>query len=122
MNDPRRDHAYLLMRQYRIMRRIQGQIAAEIQAVIVARCGDRETYDAGCHVAVSREIDAIFNRYYGAFPGDSRATIYRATLDAARAAYQLQVKRSRAVISSHLSRFAPDVLQALREKAKEPKP
>ena len=79
-----------------------------------AGCGEREAYEAGCHVAVMRDVDRIMDRYYGR-RGDTSGRFYGVITASGRDAYETVCRRSRELTTQHLSRFAPDVLARLRE-------
>lgn len=116
--DSRRDHAWLMMRQQRRMNAARREMATAITQAVMTRCGERETYDVGCHLAVMRDVDAVITRYYGRNPLDERAILLGVITASTREGYELLCKRMRQLTTRHLSRFAPDVLQALRERAR----
>lgn len=118
MSDPRRDHARLLMRQQRLMNTARREMAAEVSSAVLARCGERGVYDIGCHTAVMRDVDAVIARYYGRAPGDPRAVLLGVITECTRGAWELAIERSRGMATRHLSRFAPDILTTLQERAR----
>lgn len=118
MNQWRRDHAWLLMRQQRRMNGLRRELAREVSAAIILRCGERPVYDWGCHLAVMRDVDRIVDNYYGYRRPNPRARFLGAIIASTGDAYALAWRRSKALIVFHLKQFAPDVLRALREGAK----
>ena len=110
-------HVALLVRQERRANKLRAQLAAEV-AEAVQRCPS-ETYTVGCHIAMQRDLDEIWGRYYGRWPGDEQALWLGVILANSRDAYATGVKLARDLITRHLQRFDPELLAALKERAQD---
>jgi hypothetical protein len=119
LTDWRLDHVWLLFRQHRAMSRARAQLASEIATAIRDLCPG-EVFDRRCHFLVDHRIRSeIWPRYYGRFNGDMDAIFPRVILANTTLAWELAFKRARQTIVRHLTRFDPELLRALQDKAKE---
>lgn len=116
MEQSKADHVALLVNQQRITNAIRRQMADDLDTIIQRRCGGREVYDVACHNAVRSDLFRVIARYYGSYPGDPRALWLTAITDCTAAAYERAILRTRQMLTQHLSRLAPNVLDALQRK------
>jgi hypothetical protein len=120
MDRARRDHVWLLVNQKRDMDRARRELSAEVTAAIMEACGDREKVDVPCLHRARRTIAVeIWPRYYGRFNAAPESSRFgQAIITATDRAWNLGWRRGADMLSRHLTRFAPDLLVALREMAR----
>jgi hypothetical protein len=101
------------------MNAARAALASEIATAIRETCPG-EVYDRRCHVLVQRRIDTdIWPRYYGRFRGDYDAIFPRIIEQGGNRAWELAFKRARQTIVRHLIKTDPELLRALKDKARE---
>lgn len=112
-------HASLLLRQDRASRKLQAEFAERVQQAVLDACQGRDVVDNGCYQAANVAIDRIFDEFYGVRRGDRRARWLGMVLQSTGAAYEAARLLAAATITRRLSRFDPDLLEALKDMADE---
>lgn len=112
-------HAILLQRQDRAGRALQAEMAKRVRQAVEDACPGRDTMDPGCYLAASRAIDKVMDEYYGSRRGDTRAKWLGVILQSTSQAYEAARLLAAATITHHLTRFDPDLLEALKDMSDE---
>lgn len=112
-------HASLLYRQDKASRELQADMARRISEAVQEACAGREVMDAGCYHKARRAIDLVMDEYYGQRPGDTRAKWLTVVLQSTGTAYEAARLLAAATITRHLTRFDPELLEALKDMADE---
>ena len=81
---------------------------------IVERNGRGEAFDMTAYALTMRELDRVFDEFYGAFPGDTRARFWALILEDARSARALAFQGAVQDVRRRLRR-EPVLLRAIRE-------
>lgn len=108
-------HASLLQRQDRAGRKLQAEFAERARKAVEDACAGRDVVDAGCYLAASRAIDRLMDEYYGTRRGDTRARWLGVILQSTGQAYEAARLLAAATITHHLTRFDPELLEALKD-------
>lgn len=88
------DFALTLRRSRRRMDDERRAFAEQVSNVVARNIAGRETFDSMAYALIRRDLDAIFNEFYGQWPNDRRARFLRAIVEQRRKAQALAVQRT----------------------------
>jgi hypothetical protein len=118
MSDPRQELLGLLLGNQRRIDRQRRELARRVVAGLEQSIRGRGQFDVMAHALTMREVDRVFDDYYGRFPGDESARFLHVILEGARRAWIVALRRQQQAISA-LLRDSPGLLPAIRARLRE---
>jgi hypothetical protein len=113
---PRTDFLAVLLRQQLRMDAERRAFAEHVSGVVRNAIAGRQTFDVLAYTMISRDIERIFDTWYGAWPSDPRARFLALIVDEMRKAKLVPIQRAvqaaRQALKGH-----PEVLRVIEREA-----
>jgi hypothetical protein len=90
----RADFLAVLLRQQLRMDTERRAFAGQVSEIVRRNIAGRETFDMLAYMMISREIESVFDRWYGIAPNDPRARFLTLIVDESRRAKAVPIQRA----------------------------
>jgi hypothetical protein len=114
---PRTDFLAVLLRQQLRMDAERRAFAEQVSVVVRNTIAGRETFDILAYTMISRDIERVFDTWYGAWPSDPRARFLALIVEECKRAKALAAQRAVEDVTRRLKAYPAVLREVLKEAA-----